>query len=109
MLGVLVLAAGCSRQPAGLGLRACPYVRPRLVRIDRDVIQSATADAGAVAQDFALYVEQLPDGGKAKADRQLVRFAAALRAATQPGADHAGLGALAPTESALKQRCNIAA
>ncbi|GAC1317197.1 MAG: hypothetical protein NVSMB12_14760 [Acidimicrobiales bacterium] len=108
VVGALLLATGCGvRAPAGLGIKACPYVRPRLVRIDRDILQSLPADLGGVAQDFDLYVRQLPDGGRARADRQLVRFAAALRAASESGSSPPDLSALAPAESALKARCKV--
>ena len=109
VLGALVLSAGCTiHSPAGQGVKACPYVRPRLVRVDRDLLQSIPTDLGAVAQDFDLYVRQLPDGGRGRADRQLVRFAEALRAASRPGASPADKAALAPAESSLKARCKVA-
>lgn len=107
-VGVLAVSAGCSRGgPAGLGVRACPYVRPRLLRVDRDLLEPSSADLGAVAQDFALYVSQLPAGGKAKADRELVRFATALGAVTRAGATSADTAALAQAEAALKRRCRV--
>ena len=108
-MGVLAVCAGCSRGgPAGLGIRACPYVRPRLLRVDRDLLGPSSTDLGAVAQDFALYVGQLPAGGKAKADQQLVRFATALGAFTRAGATPADSATLATAEAALKKRCGVA-
>ena len=107
-LGALALCAGCSRAgPAGLGVRACPYVRPRLLRVDRDLLEPSSADLGAVAQDFALYVGQLPAGGKAKADQPLVRFEAALAAFTRAGSTTADGATLASAEAALKKRCRV--
>lgn len=107
-VGVLAVCAGCSHGgPAGLGIRACPYVRPRLLRVDRDLLEPSSADLGAVAQDFAIYVGQLPAGGKAKADQQLVRFATALGAYTRSGSTSADGATLASAETALKKRCQV--
>ena len=107
-IGALAVCAGCSRGgPAGLGIRACPYVRPRLLRVDRDLLEPSSTDLGAVALDFAIYVGQLPAGGKAKADQQLVRFAAALTAFTRAGSTAADGATLASAEAALKKRCQV--
>ncbi|GAC1537739.1 MAG: hypothetical protein NVS3B12_22060 [Acidimicrobiales bacterium] len=109
----LVLGACGSSGPAGLGRKACPYVRPRLVRVDRDRTQSAgsadaTADLVSVSEDFAIYVHQLPADGKAHADRELVAFAAALRtSATSPDVGGASTSRLDHAESALKHRCGV--
>lgn len=108
VVGVLAVCAGCSRAgPAGLGMRACPYVRPRLLRVDRDLLEASSADLAAVAQDFALYVGQLPAGGRAKADQPLVRFATALGAVTRAGGTSTDGTTLASAEAALKRRCRV--
>jgi hypothetical protein len=98
MLAAAILA-GCSSGPGGLGRKACPYLRPRLVRLDRDVAQGSTADLAAVGQDVALYVSALPDGGHATADQPLVRFSAAL--------SRRDLVALGPDEAAVKHECGV--
>ncbi|GAC1311427.1 MAG: hypothetical protein NVSMB16_08190 [Acidimicrobiales bacterium] len=112
---VALVLGGCgSSGPAGLGRKACPYIRPRLVRIDRDRTQpaggtEATADLVSVSEDFAIYVRQLPAGGHTRADRELVTFAAALRASTtSPDVGGASAARLETAESALKHRCGVA-
>ena len=84
VLALLVLAA-CSSGPRGLGRGACPYLRPRLIRVDVDRAEAparpAATDLGAVAADIAAYVRtNLPDGGRATSDRPLVAFSRALSA-----------------------------
>jgi len=108
-LALLALGLGaCSHGPAGLGAKACPYIRPRLVRVDRDRLEATPADMVAVANDVDLYVTQLPAGGKAHADGQLVRFSHALDALTRtPGP--ATATAFDAAERALKQRCGVPA
>lgn len=111
---VFILGACGSSGPAGLGRKACPYVRPRLVRVDRDRTApagsaEATTDLVSVSDDFAIYVSQLPAGGKARADRELVTFAAALRAATSSADGTASSPSrLEAAEAALKHRCGVA-
>lgn len=105
---VLALGLGACSRPVGLGAKACPYVRPRLVRVDRDRLEATPADLVAVATDFDVYITQLPDGGKGGSDRQLLRFSHALDALTRaPGP--ATTSAFDAAERALKQRCGIAA
>jgi len=118
-VGCLLLASlavpGCSGGgPAGLGARRwCQYLRPRLVRIDRDLAAletpalvaptgappaggapaggaapptaaGAAADLGPFATDIATYVTQLPAAGTASSDRPLVRVSSALAAFVAP-------------------------
>src|SRR5437588_3589850 len=107
-LAVLALGLGACSRPVGLGAKACPYVRPRLVRVDRDRLEATPADLVAVATDFDLYVAQLPGGGKGHSDAQLVRFSAALDALTRaPGP--ATTTSFDGAERALKQRCGVPA
>jgi len=116
----VLVAAGavpaCSVGRSGLGARACPYLRPRLVRLDRDQAAlrrgspGAPADIAAVAQDVALYVGQLPDAGAAAADRSLVRLSHALDAvvaAPEAAASVVATGELATAELAVKRRCGV--
>lgn len=110
---VFFLGACGPSSPAGLGRKACPYVRPRLVRVDRDRTApagstEATIDLVSVSDDFAIYVGQLPAGGKARADRELVTFGSALRAVTSSPDVGGQLSARLDTaESALKHRCGV--
>lgn len=109
---VFLLGACGSSGPAGLGRKACPYVRPRLVRVDRDRTApagsaEATTDLVSVSEDFAIYVGQLPAGGTARSDRELVTFATALRAATSDGTGSSA-SRLDAAEAALKHRCGVA-
>ncbi|GAC1588609.1 MAG: hypothetical protein NVS3B21_04490 [Acidimicrobiales bacterium] len=112
-VGLLLLGACGSGGPTGLGRKACPYVRPRLVRVDRDRTApagstEATTDLVSVSDDFAIYVGQLPAGGKARADRELVTFASALRAVTSSPDVGGQLPARLDTaEAALKHRCGV--
>lgn len=104
-LAAVLLVAGCaSHGPAGLGRRACPYVRPRLLRIDRDRLASNPADLTSVARDIDLYVTQLPAGGKAKSDRKLAAFSAALDAYLGPAPSPSNLDA---AEAQIKHLCGV--
>lgn len=112
VLAAMAFATGCSSAPAGLGRRACPYLRPRLVRLDRDrtalpTDPAAAADVASVAQDIALYVQQLPAGGRSRADQPLVRFSAALdRFAVAPPATGSATNLQAP-ERSIKRVCGV--
>lgn len=111
------VASGCSSAPKGLGKAACPYVRPRIIRLDNRTKLAADrgqagADISAVAQDVAIYVRQLPDKGKGTHDRVLVRFSAALTrfAATPAGSGPArarASAALDAAETALVRQCRV--
>lgn len=103
---MLLGLCACSRGPAGLGTKACPYVRPRLVRVDRDRLDATPADLVAVANDFDLFVGQLPAGGKAASDRQLVAFSHALDTLARSGGND-GSAAFDAAEHALKRRCGV--
>jgi hypothetical protein len=108
----LVMLTGCSSGGGGLGRKACPYVRPRVIRVDTDRLRLATApgpslaDLSAVAQDIAGYVRtNLPDHGKGKADQPLVAFSSAL---TTFVADHGSSGAaLDGAERRLDRECHV--
>lgn len=106
-VAALCLAAslvGCSRGPHGLGKGACPYLRPRLIRLDNARVSGSEHDITAVAQDIGLYVKGLPAGGKAKSDRKLVTFSQALTVFSTTGST----SALDPAEGAIKRMCNVA-
>ncbi len=104
----LALGLGaCSHGPQGLGRHACPYLRPRLVRVDTDRADlsdpARRADLAAVAQDIAIYVTQLPAGGKAAADRPLVAFSAALTRFVRDG----DTAALERAEAPVRRECRV--
>lgn len=85
---ILAVLSGCSSGGAGLGTGACPYVRPRLIRVDTDRadLPSRLADLTSVAQDIGDYVRtNLPGGGRGRRDQPLVRFSAALTAYARNG------------------------
>jgi hypothetical protein len=113
--GSLTALVACSSGPAGLGKGACPYVRPRLIRVDADraKLPSGLADLTSVAEDFADYVRtNLPDGGRAHSDQVLVRFSAALTAYVREGAaDGPALtqaeAALTGAEAGLNHECAV--
>jgi hypothetical protein len=99
-----LLLAACSGGTTGLGKAACPYLRPRLIRLDTARASQSAATISAVAQDIALYVTtNLPNGGKANSDQPLVRFSVALTAFSSGGP--------APTldsaEARIKQECAV--
>jgi len=111
---VLVAAAGagCSSGPHGLGTGACPYLRPRLLRVDSDRVRlaggpaAALTDLGAVAQDLALYVTtNLPDQGRGSADRPLVGFSRALTAFVAAGGTTGP--ALVDAEAPVARECAV--
>jgi hypothetical protein len=106
---VVVMAAACASGPGGLGKHACPYLRPRLIRLDAARLDGSTANVTAVQQDLRLYVRSnLPAAGKAKSDRPVVALSTALdRYVTNP-ADPALLAALDTAESAVKRECGVA-
>ena len=103
-----LLLGACGSTPKGLGKAACPYVRPRLVRLATDLAGNGPpGDIAAVAQDFAAYVEtNLPDGGKRKNDQPLVTFSQALTVyvATPTPALRTGLD---NATAALQKECHI--
>ena len=105
MVVLAVSTAGCSSHPAGLGRKACPYLRPRLLRLDRALAAGSTNDIVAVDQDIALFVRNnLPAGGKGPADRQLAAFSTAL----DQFVHHAGNPAdLTAAEDAVKRVCGV--
>ncbi|MHB8464635.1 MAG: hypothetical protein ACYDH6_17470 [Acidimicrobiales bacterium] len=110
---IAVAAVACSSGPSGLGKKACPYVRPRLVRLDAARLGLAASRAAAtnsivaVDQDMRLYIAtNVPSGGKAPSDRRLVAFSAAL---DQFATSFEAVGpALDRAENALKQECGVA-
>ena len=74
-LATLTLVA-CTSGPRGLGKGACPYLRPRLIRLDTDRLHlpGSLPDVTALSEDVSDYVRtNLPDDGKAKSDQPLVR------------------------------------
>jgi hypothetical protein len=102
----VLVVPGCSTGPAGLGKHACPYLRPRLIRLDNALLAGRTADVVAVDQDLALYVKtNLPAKGKAKSDRPVVAFSHALDAYVK-SADTSVLDA---AEGAVKHECAVQA
>jgi hypothetical protein len=103
LLAGLMLVA-CSSGPSGLGKGACPYLRPRLIRLDAARADASTSNINAVAQDVALFVKtNLPDGGKAKSDQPLVQFSTALSAFAKGGVS----GPLDAAESVIKKECAV--
>jgi hypothetical protein len=118
VFAVAVAVAACSSGPTGLGKKACPYLRPRLIRLDHarlslpDARPLALADINAVDQDIRLYVGgNLPDNGKGKSDQALVRFSGALdRYVAAAGVAAPGpqaLNDLSTTEAALAHECGV--
>jgi|SRR5665213_1731578 len=103
---MVALLVSCSSGPAGLGKKACPYLRPRLVRLDRALVDASAPNITAVDQDLGLYLKSnLPDGAKAKSDQPLVAFSAALH----QFAIGAGSAAdLAAREAAVNKLCGVA-
>ena len=118
LAGLSVVSLAACSSPAGLGRKACLYLRPRLVRLDNDRAAITNGEAAGavdlpgVATDIHLYVLALPDGGKAPADRNLVAFSAALDAvAAPPGPAEATPGATAEldrTEGLIHRLCAVA-
>jgi hypothetical protein len=111
ILAALVAAAAllpaCGKTP-GLGRGACPYVRPRLIRLDTDKLHlpGSLPDIKAVSEDIGDFVStNLPNGGKDKGDQVLVRFSAALDRYVAGGAT--GNATLAPAEAALEHECKV--
>lgn len=112
LVAAAVLLAACSSGPRGLGKAACPYLRPRLIRVDTDLAGVAAGRAGAaddlaaVAADLADYVKtNLPHGGKARSDRPVVTLNGALKAVAR---DPAGpTGALLAAERSLRRECRV--
>ena len=103
---VVATAAACSSGPAGLGKKACPYLRPRLIRLDAARLDGNTAVLQAVQQDLRLYVRSnLPAHGTAKADRPIVGLSTALDTYVANPATSAGLDA---AEAAVKRLCGVA-
>jgi len=109
---VAALSAGCSSGSHGLGKGACPYLRPRLVRIDTDRLQLTTTPAAAltdlrgVAEDLALYVTtNLPDRGRGSADRPLIRFSRALTAFVAAGGTPSA--PLQSSEAPVTRECTV--
>ena len=104
----VVMLISCSSGTRGLGKGACPYVRPRLIRVDTDraKLPAGLADLASVAQDFADYVRtNLPAGGRAHSDQVLVRFSAALSAYARTGASSPQTFDTA--EAALAHECAV--
>jgi hypothetical protein len=103
LLGVAVMTAGCGSP--GLGKKACPYLRPRIHRLDAAFAAlpapSAEANLQAVTQDIGIYVSQLPDRGKAKRDQPLVQFSVALNGFP------ANVARITAAEAAVKRECAI--
>jgi len=112
LLAALVLvvlgAAGCSSSPQGLGRGACPYIRPRLIRLSTDRLhtQDSLPDISSVAQDIGLYVQtNLPDHGKAKSDQTLVQFSTSLSQFVADGGQSAV--ALDAATAKLEKECKV--
>lgn len=104
IVAVAFLAA-CSSGPAGLGKQACPYLRPRIIRLDAARLVGDAGVIGAIDEDVGLYVKSnLPAGGKAKADRPVVAFSAALHAYATHRGDAVALDG---AEAALKRECGV--
>jgi hypothetical protein len=107
-LGLVLALIACSSGLAGLGKGACPYVRPRLIRVDTDRanLPGSLGDLRAVADDIGDYVQtNLPDGGRARSDQPLVRFSAALTAYAKGGATTPQ--PLESAEAALSKECAV--
>ena len=108
MVVAALVLVGCAGTK-GLGKGACPYVRPRLIRLDTDRLHlpSSLPDITAVSEDFAGYVRtNLPSGGRARSDRRLVQFSAALSGYVHDaGRDPTPLTA---AERGLDSECHIA-
>jgi hypothetical protein len=105
--GAALALVACTSGPRGLGKGACPYLRPRLIRLDTDRLHlpGALPDLTALSEDVSDYVRtNLPDGGKAKSDRPLVRFSGALTAFVGGGGVGGGLAA---SEQAVAHECAV--
>jgi len=109
---VAVVGAGCASGSHGLGKRACPYLRPRLARIETDRLHLTTGraasltDLRAVSEDLALYVtSNLPDQGRGSADRPLVTFSRALTAFVAGGGT--STTTLQSAEAPVAHECSV--
>jgi len=93
---VLVLTA-CSGATPGLGRGACPYMRPRILRLDAALATGNTATIAALDQDLGQYVKtNLPDGGKRKSDQPVVILSTAL---------HGPVAGIPAAEVPIKHEC----
>ena len=110
VVALLGAVGACSSGPRGLGRGACPYVRPRLIRLGGDRLHTAAdlPDIATLSQDVGLYVQtDLPAGGRARSDQALVHFSRALAAFVAGQGQGPPVATLDAATAALQRECRV--